>query len=187
MAIGNQFHMKQCIIKHSKNFFNGVCKRAAILSRSQYVNNSNASLMIYGSKLGHRACWSLQWRHNEFDVVSYHRRVHFCSIDCLGRSKKTSKIRVTAGTINQMHVISTFDVSARKEIKCCSQLSSWIYCRESDFTLFVISQHWGVTGRWKSFPLMSRTHLFYTVNIKFFTWLVTEGVKCMASPAIVFI
>ena len=90
-------------------------------------------------------------------------------------SKKASKIRVTAGTINQTHVIRTFDVSTRKEIKSCGPLSCWIYCRESVFTLFVISQHWIVTGRWKNFPLMPRTYLFYTVNIKTALYLAGDG------------
>ena len=39
--------------------------------------------------------WSLQWRHNERDGVSNHRRFHLLNRMFRGRSTKTSKLRVT--------------------------------------------------------------------------------------------
>ena len=64
-----------------------------ITAPSQSVPEPTLTCNSFGRENFH---WSLQWRHNERDGVSNHRRLN-CLLSCLFRyrSKKTSKLRVT--------------------------------------------------------------------------------------------
>ena len=55
---------------------------------------SFSSDFVQMSMSGYNVIKQLQWRHKESDGVSNHQRFH-CLLNCLFRSKKTSKIRVT--------------------------------------------------------------------------------------------
>ena len=61
------------------------------VTRPQWVNTIQYAAALH---MAQKKC-TLQWRHNERDGVSNHRRLH-CLLNCCfrRRSKKTSKIRV---------------------------------------------------------------------------------------------
>ena len=71
-------------------------------------------------------CTPLQWRHNERDDVSNHRRLD-CLLNCLfrRRSKKTSKFRVTGLCAGSSPVTGEFPAQRASNAAKCFHVSIW--------------------------------------------------------------
>ena len=102
---------------------------------------------IYNSKQ-RKPSSSLQWRHNERDGVSNHRRLH-CQLSCCfrRRSKKISKLRVTALCVGNSPVTGEFPAQKSSNAENVS-----IWWRHHDVSIYA-----GLTRemlRW-NFPTIS--------------------------------